>query len=365
MFGKKRSLFAFQEYRRIVIFLISVSVFYACNKDQEDEYNYLDSPQCKLSFIPKSAQYKVIGFYPSWKYGSMPLSDIPYEKLTRIVYAFAIPNPNGTIDTRDLTMVNELIESAHAHGVEVYFSVGGGNGSSNFPFIAQTEETRKRFVNEVCQFLFENCLDGVDIDWEYWSEYGDYSIMRDESGAFLNILQMLNEKLKPFNLGLTIDVGASHWSGIHFFDGVAASVDGVQVMCYDFSGPWSDPGPHSSYEQSIGTGNTVNSTGLAYWINYRKWPKEKILLGVPFYGRDFDNQGGEGIAYSGIVSLTPDAYLNDKVNNIYYNGIITMSRKTQYVVDNNLPGIMIWEIAQDSEVDSISLLSAIDRTINP
>jgi GH18 family chitinase len=57
----------------------------------------------------------------------------------------------------------------------------------------------------------------------------------------------------------------------------------------------------------------------------------------------------------------------DRVANIYYNGVETMTRKTQYVLDNDYSGIMIWELGQDvgSEADSISLLNAIHTTIYP
>lgn len=148
--------------------------------------------------------------------------------------------------------------------------------------------------------VFGYCLDGVDIDWEYWSGYRNNSVVQSESTNFVYIMQSLKGKLKPYNKGLSIDVGASHWSGAHFYTDVVQHIDDIQVMCYDFSGPWSAPGPHSSYEQSLGSGSSISSTGLAYWINYRKWPKEKILLGVPFYGCDFDKGGGEGITYTDI-----------------------------------------------------------------
>ena len=291
------------------------------------------------------------------------MSEIPWDKLTRIVYAFAVPNADGTLDTKDLTMIQELTETAHKHGVEVYVSIGGGDGSNNFVWIASKDEYTKRFVKKAKQYVFENCLDGVDIDWEYWSGYRTNTVVPSESNVFVYIIKSLKEELSPFGLGVSIDLGASHWGGKHFYDEVVLYADDLQVMCYDFSGPWSAPGPHSSYDQAIGSGSTINSTGLAYWINYRKWPKEKILLGVPFYGRDFDNQGGEGITFSEIIKLSPDAYLNDRINNIYYDGIITMARKSQYVVDNRLSGIMIWEIGQDSWIDSTSLLSAIDNII--
>jgi GH18 family chitinase len=345
------------------IILLSI-ILPGCKKDTEED-KYLDKPLCTDKFIPKNAKVKVVGFYPSWRHNSLPVSEIDWDKYTRIVYAFAIPNGDGTLNTKDLTLITQLRDSAHAHGVEVYFSVGGGDGSTNFAWIVTQQEYMKRFINEVTQYVFEYCLDGVDIDWEYWSGYRNNSVIQSESNGFVYILSSIKGKLKPYNKGISIDLGASHWSGAHFYTEAVRYVDDFQIMCYDFSGPWTTPGPHSSYEQSIGSGNSINSTGLAYWVNYRGWPKEKMLLGVPFYGRDFDNNGGEGISYSDILELSGDAYLKDRVNNVYYNGIATMAKKTRYVVDNGYAGIMIWEIGQDSRVDSTSLLNAIDNIINP
>ena len=352
-------------YKEFCFFLILFGIIFGCNKDSDGDDKYLKTPVCISVFTPKSVQYKVVGFYPSWRHSSMPVSSIPWDKLTRIVYSFAVPNADGSIDTHNLTMIHELTSTAHANGVEVYLSVGGGDGSNNFTWIASKDEYTKRFVKEVKQYIFENCLDGVDIDWEYWSGYRTNTVVPSESNVFVYIIKSLKEELSPFGLGVSIDLGASHWGGKHFYDDVVQYADDLQVMCYDFSGPWSAPGPHSSYDQSIGSGSTVNSFGLAYWINYRKWPKEKILLGVPFYGRDFDNGGGEGINYADIIKLSPEAYMDDRINNTYYDGIITMARKSQYVVDNKLSGIMIWEIGQDSSADSTSLLSAINRVISP
>ncbi|MBS0000466.1 MAG: hypothetical protein KFF73_15910 [Cyclobacteriaceae bacterium] len=125
------------------------------------------------------------------------------------------------------------------------------------------------------------------------------------------------------------------------------------------------PGPHSSFEDAIGSGSSQTSTGLAYWINYRKWPESKFLLGVPFYGRDFDDRQGAGISYADILEMYPEAWAYDQAANIYYNGMPTMSRKAQYIVDQRFSGIMIWELAQDHPTDSLSLLNAIHREFNP
>ena len=349
------------------IFLVCIFFFFfliSCKKDNAPD-NWLDRPVCTSSFIPKTYDYQVVGFYPSWTDDEMPVSNIPWDKLTRIVYAFALPNADGTINASELVRTRQLVDSAHAHGVEIYFSIGGGEGSGNFPVMATNEKSRSRFIKEVKQYLFENCLDGVDIDWEYWSGYTDNVVVPVESNALVTILKELRKELSPFNLGISIDLGASDWGGKHFFNEIPDYVDHLMVMCYDFSGTWTAPGPHSAFADAIGSGNTSSSTGLAYWVNYRGWPKEHILLGVPFYGKDFDEGGGLLLRYADILSQFPDAYKYDRVNNIYYDGINTMAEKTQYVIDHQYSGIMIWEITQDSRADSTSLLSTIFRVLHP
>jgi GH18 family chitinase len=351
-------------YSICLFWIFSLFFLISCKKENAPD-NWLDKPVCSSSFIPKTYDYQVVGFYPSWTDDVMPVKDIPWDKLTRIVYAFALPNADGTINVSELVRTQQLVDSAHAHGVEMYFSIGGGDGSYNFPAMATNEKSRSRFIKEVRQYLFENCLDGVDIDWEYWSGYANNVVVPVESNALVTIVKELRKELSPFNLGISIDLGASDWGGKHFFNEIPDYVDHLMVMCYDFSGTWTAPGPHSAFADAIGSGNTSSSTGLAYWVNYRGWPKEHILLGVPFYGKDFDQGGGSLLRYADILNQFPDAYKYDRINNIYYDGINTMAEKTQYVIDHQYSGIMIWEITQDSPVDSTSLLSTIFTVFHP
>ena len=348
-----------------LILIIFLFLLQGCKKEKVTRDNYLDKPDCSSAFIPKAYDCQVVGFYPSWTNDDMPIEAIPWEKLTRIVYAFAMPNKDGTISTYELTKIQQLTDSAHAYGVEIYFSIGGAEGSYNFPAMASDAKSRSRFIKEVREYIFANCLDGVDIDWEYWSGYATNAVVPAESNALVSMVKELEEELSPFNLGISIDLGASDWGGKHFMNEIPDYVDHLMVMSYDFTGTWSDPGPHSAYADAIGSGNTKSSTGLAYWVNYRGWPKERILLGVPFYGKDFDQGGGSLLKYSYILNQFPDAYKYDRISNIYYDGKKTMADKTQYVIDNSFSGIMIWEITQDSKVDSTSLLEAIDKVVHP
>ena len=352
--------------RFLLLLLLAAALlpFYSCSDEDPDPDNYLTEPICQETFTPKSFTYNVVGFYPSYRHGELPISSIQWEKITRVVYAFAYPNLDGSLNVNSLTKSHELVSTAHSHGVEVYFSVGGGADSNNFPVLASNEKARNKFIKEVRHYVFAHCFDGVDIDWEYWSGAKSNKVIPQESSALITVLKELQEDLAPFNKKISIDVYGTDWGGKHYYDEASTYADFIQVMAYDFSGSWSDPGPHSSYEQAIGSGSDQGSTGLAYWINYRGWPKERVLLGLPFYGRDFDNNG-KGVKYKSIVSQFPEAPGFDRINNIYYNGKETIRRKTTYVVENQISGIMIWELAQDAAEDSISLLHVIDEVINP
>lgn len=340
------------------ILVISVLLLAACRSPLVEETE--PAPVvCKETFQRKSAAMKVVGFYPSYKHEVLAPAAIDWEKITRVVYAFALPSPTGVPDVSGLTRVGELVENAHAHGVEAYLSVGGGGGSSAFPIFAARAANRRRFVVGVRDYLGTHCLDGVDIDWEAWSIDGSGRPIEAEMDDLVALLTELGDELRPLGLGISIDVYGSNWGGRHYRDAVHALVDEVQVMAYDFSGPWSPPGPHSSFEQAIGTGSTASSTGLAYWVGYRGWPKSKILLGVPFYGRDFDVKQGEGIAWRDILTRYPEAHLSDRVANIYYNSPATIEAKTRHVVENGYAGMMIWELSHDTPQGDFRLLEAL------
>ncbi len=320
---------------------------------------------CTDTFQRRDATLEVIGFYPSWKHDVLPVRDIRWDALTRVIYAFAIPGPRGQLDVSSLTQVDALVAGAHANGVEAYLSVGGGGQSEGFPVLAASASSRSRLVFEVVDYVGRHCLDGVDIDWESWTKNADSSPVSSEVENLVLLLTELRTELDEVGLQMSIDVYASDWFGRHYSDAVEDLVDQVHVMGYDFSGPWSEPGPHSSYDQAIGSGSDQWSTGLAYWREYRGWSVTKTYLGVPFYGRDFDTNGGAGIAYRDILELYPDAPNSDRVANIYYNGVATIEAKTRFVADNGYPGVMIWEIAHDTDDPTTSLLSAIDRTASP
>jgi len=130
-------------------------------------------------------------------------------------------------------------------------------------------------------------------------------------------------------------------------------------MAYDGAGFWNPnaPGQHSSIDFA--------KSNVAYWLD-RGLSKDKAVLGVPFYGYGFGKAFREGdYSYSEIVNKYPGAEKLDQVGaTIWYNGIPTIQAKAQYVVDNQLAGIMIWSLDADVKGDR-SLLDALHKTLTP
>ena len=67
-----------------------------------------------------------------------------------------------------------------------------------------------------------------------------------------------------------------------------------------------------------------------------------------------------------IVESVPDAYRKDHTAyngmDVHYNGVDTIKKKTEYAKEN-LGGIMIWELTQDTGNAKKSLLQAIGECL--
>lgn len=147
-------------------------------------------------------------------------------------------------------------------------------------------------------------------------------------------------------------------------DTALKAYDFVNVMSYDRTGPWrpEKPGPHATLEHAM--------EDLEYFGSARNIPKEKITLGVPFYGYGFDPTLASpaiSMNFAKIVSTFKGAEKQDEWTMpdgkiLYYNGIPTMKKKAS-LAKENASGIMIWQVLGDAK-GSKSLLKSIRKTID-
>lgn len=292
----------------------------------------------------RNTQTKVVGYYTDWT--GMSVNDIQYDKLTHINYAFLIPMEDGNI--RPLAQdanFRALIKKSHENGVKVLISVGGWSyhGALLDPVFAKAasnDVTRERLVDNIVKFVNDYNLDGADIDWEY-PDPGE------ESVNFVKLMKSLSEKLKPqgklltaaVTSGTAINTPTESWTAKGVTAEVFPLVDFLNIMAYD-GGNGADHSPYIYAENAM---KVWTQKGL---------PKEKMVLGLPFYARP------SWSGYNQIVARDPQAPFKDVSGTDYYNGIETIKKKTQLGLDMG-SGVMIWELSQDTN-DSTSLLKAIN-----
>ncbi len=301
--------------------------------------------------VAAQAQKKVVAYVPNWIDLPVFTQSIDYAKLTHINIAFENPtNAEGNLSfSRKNTA---LIAKARTNQVKVLISIGGGAASGDKKLEARyfdllTAAKRGAFAAKLADYVVQHDFDGLDVDIEGPSINQDY-------GAFIEVLA---GALKPKGKLLTAALSKGY-GGSKVPNSVFQHFDFINVMAYDGAGYWNSnaPGQHSSF--SFATNNT------AYWLK-RGLPREKAVLGVPFYGYGF----GEAFrkrdyTYAALVAAYPGAENLDQVGNtIWYNGLPTIRAKSRYVVEEGLGGIMIWSLDYDVKGEK-SLLSAIHQALN-
>ncbi|XP_075167829.1 chitinase 8 [Haematobia irritans] len=269
-------------------------------------------------------------------------------------------------------------------------AVGGWNeGSKKFSILAADPSKRERFVKSVVQFLQKHSFDGLDLDWEYPNQR--HNLQNDDRNNFLQLIRELKEGLEPFGYILTAAVGSVEFSANLSYDipEMMKYLDFVNVMAYDLHGPW-DPVVGINAPLYAGRSDTTERSRqlnfdaiVKYWINQGA-RRDKLVMGVPLYGRSFTLEDpnnhevgaphiGRGMAgqYSvepGVIGYNelcekfqseqskwhiewendqkvPYAY-SDR-NWVGFENEQSIALKVEYVVKEDLAGVMVWSIESD------------------
>ena len=299
-----------------------------------------------LSDISAVAQNaKIVGYQPS--YGFYDYINVSFCKVTHLNICFANPDSNGNLI---IDRFNHIVERARDENpnIKILISLGGAGLSDeqkqNWSTLIDYYNNRTEFIKKIISFVNDNDLDGVDVDLE-WD---------DITSGYTNFVIFLGDTLHAEGKLLS-----SALPGTYRYSQVTKEVlkanDFINLMAYDKTGPWDpdNPGQHSSYDYAV---NSIN-----FWKN-NGVPKEKLVLGVPFYGYDFKENSVDAFKYADMVSINTSYADSDKVGNAYYNGRPTIRKKVQ-LASEDASGIMIWELTQD-RYDEYSLLSTIHEKYN-
>jgi GH18 family chitinase len=291
-------------------------------------------------------EFKVVGYY-SLKAAMESPKRVPFKHLTHINLWFLNPDSLGNF-TQDLAPLKPFIEKAHRKKVKVLFSIGGGSKQAQYRRLLQDDQ-RAMLINNLVAVASQYNVDGIDVDLEGGDIDDNYE----------NFIVELARALRSRNKLITAATAIYYKDQVT--DKALSQFDFVNIMSYDRTGPWrpEKPGPHAAYEHAV--------EDLAYFGVDRKIPKEKMTLGVPFYGYGYGPEltsPAISMNFGEIVAAFPgaehvDQWIRDDGKIIYYNGIPTIKKKTQ-LAKEKASGIMIWQVRGDAK-GSRSLLRAISK----
>jgi len=319
----------------ILIFLVS------CSKD---------TIVAEVEVNPNKSTAKIVGYLPTYRFSQN--DKIEYCKLTHLNIAFANPEADGTMllpdNSSGITLEN-ITSTARSknNDIKIYISLAGGGIRSpaleRWKKFLATPEDRSILVNKINSFVSDNNLDGVDVDLE-WE-----AVTQGYSDFVIELKSALTSKGKGMTAALP---GETKFDNIT--DEALQTFDFINIMAYDYTGPWnpSSAGQHSSYNHA--------KQSINFWKNSVGVSADKLVLGVPFYGYDFtDVTNVTAVTFSGMVSLNNSNADIDNVGLKFYNGRPTIRSKVQ-LASNEVGGVMIWEIGQDS-FNEYSLLKTVKK----
>lgn len=295
--------------------------------------------------------FKVVGYLPSYRFALQ--DQIHYDRVTHLNLSFLNPDMQGNLSIEGQNIDPVVAKARVANpDIQVLISVAGGyltnEWANAWNFFMQPAQ-RSAFIHSLIQYLETHDLDGIDVDleWQY------------VTSLYSSFVIELSDSLQAKGLLMT-----AAWPGTTRYAQISnealARFDWINLMAYDLTGPWdpNQPGPHSPYSFAL--------QSLDFWKVQQGVAGDRLTLGVPFYGRSWDNgDTGQGFTYAAMVAEnTSYAYL-DQVGQRWYNGIPTIQAKTA-LAQAETGGIMIWELGQDvfGANEHLSLLAAIDAQVS-
>lgn len=293
----------------------------------------------------------------------------PYM-LDFIIYAFALINGDGTLTVYSTKHLEELGNlRAFNPNLRVIMAIGGW-GADGFSDAALTPTSRFAFAREVQRWVNQYNLDGIDFDWEYPGSGIAGIKTRPQDGVNFTLLLE----------ALRIVLGDARWisvagiADVSYIRNVEISkiaeyIDYFNVMTYDFTaGSQGDEGDkHQSnlYTSPLSLNNISVDVYVKNLIG-AGMPKEKILIGLPFYGRrgiattvtfdnirnNYINSGDYMIEWDNMAKVP---YITDKNGNflLSFDDEQSIYYKGQYVLDNCLGGLFSWQ----SNFDQANILA--------
>ncbi|KAF5381774.1 hypothetical protein D9615_005490 [Tricholomella constricta] len=374
--------------------------------------------------IEKRATGKAsFAYFTNWGiYGAnFQPTDIVDSILTHILYSFADTNPStGNIFLTDSFADQEkhypgdswsetgnnlygnlkqlYLLKLKRRNLKVLLSIGGWTYSQagHFNFVTSAS-ARATFVADAVKLVEDYGFDGIDLDFEFPANSAQGQGLADLFTALRTAFnQLASQKgdTVPYQLSAAVSAGQPNYQYLNVPQ-MNAAMDHWNLMAYDYAGSWLTFADNQANLYG-GSRTGFNTDNAVKWYLANGATASKITLGMPLYGRAFENTNGLGQPYSGIGPGTIEAgvysyktlplagasvfenttdvssysYDSAKKELVSYDTPNIVKIKTQYINTKGLGGSMFWELSTDRVGSgslvgtSAGLLGTLDTTQN-
>lgn len=262
----------------------------------------------------------------------------------------------GDIEENIGTNGVNYIKWAHNNGYKVWAMVSNNSMKETTSEIINDYNLRQKFINNIINVVIEYDLDGINLDFE--------NIYQKDKDAYSRLVIELAPRLKDLGKVLSVDVtapdGSEDWSLCFDRNVIGKVADYIVFMAYDQHGVSSSAGTVAGYDWV--------ETNIKKFINQEEVEPEKIILGMPFYTRIWEENGeSSAIAmkdtYSKIPSSAQITWLedvkqnyaeyvkNNKTYKVWIEDVKSITEKLNLVDTYKLAGAAYWE--KDREDESV------------
>lgn len=335
----------------------------------------LGDPLISQNQVLPAQTYVVMGFAPYWNLKKLSPESI--ENITHFAYFNLHLNGDGSLYTRvnkreedpSYTNYKRLLAGTVNYNSKPLIITFMPESQQALANSISTPNSRQQTIETILNTIQESGANGVNIDYE---PLGDITpLLRNNFTLFM---QELRSQMSQ-NSELSVSIYASAASRPRLWDLAALSphVNYFVVMTYDYTMPGNDAaGPNSPlrgsgdlFEHDI-IKNIAEITQLV--------PSQKVLLGIPFYGYEWDTINESKYAPTetkGSVAsleriqtmldektleliwdrntLTPYGISSEsgQISQIYFENDTSIRLKLDFVKSSNLGGIAIWALGYE------------------
>ncbi len=306
---------------------------------------------------PVSEYLGRMGYYVYYDEDSWTTLQSEIDHLDIVAPYFFHLTPNGSIKALDEreSLVTAFIQS---HNKRVIPIIQNEAKWDQFSESMKSDAERQRIAKSLADLAESKGFDGLQIDFE--------AVNASDKAVLTDFMEKVEREFRARGLIVSQAIVArssdasTQWGGAYDFDALGRINDFVTIMAYDYNG----------------TGSTKPGSVAPIWwvdevVGYARQyiPAEKIYLGVPFYGRDWNIDVGPpatSIGFETASRLLAEAtnvvggfsgtegspWLryedeNGDHHEVWYENAESLDLKLKLALEHGIAGFAAWRIGQE------------------